>query len=111
MRWFIARSAPDYLHCPFFLRSSIVIAQFELQTRPAPPWGFRFWHMLIQAFKSQLTAASAGGANMTGPQTSAANMNASDNRRVMDDLPQIILFEKRSRFSRRALAYQKPDLL
>jgi hypothetical protein len=110
MRWFIARSAPDYLHCPFFLRSSIVMAQFELQTRPAPPWGFRFWHVLIQAFRSQLTA-SAGGANMTGPQTSAANMNASDNRRVMDGLPQIIIFEKRWRFSRRPLVYQKPDLL
>jgi hypothetical protein len=56
-------SALDYLHCPFFLRSSIVIARFELQTRPAPPWGFRFWHMLIQAFKSQLTASAGDGAN------------------------------------------------
>jgi hypothetical protein len=78
------------------LRSSIVIAQFELQTRPAAPWGFRFWQMLTQVLRSQLTAASAGGANMTEcPQTSAANMNASDNRRVMDDLPQIKIFKKR----------------
>jgi hypothetical protein len=51
----------DYLHCPFFLRSSIVCMHHDVQPCPAPPWGWFFWHILIQALASQL-AASAGGA-------------------------------------------------
>jgi hypothetical protein len=68
------------------LRSSIVIAQFELQTRPAPPWGFRFWHVLIQAFKSQLTASAGDGANAAvRPKTNTVDSKASNKRRVMDN--------------------------
>jgi hypothetical protein len=52
----------DYLHCPFFLRSSIVCRQNETQPCPAPNWGPAFWHLLIQTLASQLTpAASTGG--------------------------------------------------
>jgi hypothetical protein len=35
-------SERDYLHCRFFLRSSMINPQFELQTRLAPPWGLFF---------------------------------------------------------------------
>jgi hypothetical protein len=85
----VRKISADHLHCPAFLRLSIACRHPDVQAWPVANRGPRHWHALIQALRSQLTA-SAGAANMTDcPWMRAANMNASDNRRVMDDLPQI----------------------
>ena len=57
----------DYLHCPAFLRLSIVCRHPEVQAFPAANCGPRFWHALVQALTSQLTAAArADGADDSG---------------------------------------------
>jgi hypothetical protein len=59
--------------------------QLELQTRPAAPWGFRFWQTFIQAFTSQLTAKAGDGANAAArPNTKIVRSNASDKSRDID---------------------------
>ena len=55
------------LHCPAFLRLSIVCRHPEVQAFPAANCGPRFWHALVQALTSQLTAAArADGADDSG---------------------------------------------
>jgi hypothetical protein len=79
-----------------------------VQPCPAPYWGFRFWHALIQVLTSQLTASAGRGAKkIDSPQTTAADINASDNRRIMDDLPQIKIFEKWCAFLKTRISLSK----
>jgi hypothetical protein len=55
-------SAPDYLHCPLFLRLSIVCKQFDAHIQPGVAHFFE--QTFMQALTSQLTA-SADGAKAT----------------------------------------------
>jgi hypothetical protein len=55
---------------------------------------FPLLQMFIQVLTSQFTASAGGAETKDSPQTSIVDKIASDNRRIMDDLPQIKIFEK-----------------
>lgn len=90
-----------------FLRSCIVIWHHELQLVRAVPI-FPLLQMFIQVLTSQFTASAGRAETKDNPQTSTVDKIASDKRR-MDDLPQINIFEEWRAPQRRALAYQRPD--
>ena len=69
----------DYLHCPAFLRLSIVCRHPEVQAFPAANCGPRFWHALVQALTSQLTAAARADGAETCAEIGRFMVAASEN--------------------------------
>ena len=71
-----------HLHCPLFLRLSIVCKQFEAHIQPGV--GHFFEQAFMQALTSQLAARAGGAKPIEAPYTNIADRKASDRLRDMD---------------------------
>jgi hypothetical protein len=83
----IAAARARYLHCPAFLRLSIVCRQNDVQAFPAANWGPRFWQLLMQILTSQPAASAGRAATKDSPKMRIVDKIASDKRHDMDISP------------------------